>query len=242
MLTSERIKQRRRDLRMSIDDLAEAIGKNRTTVYRYESGDIENLPLSVIEPLAKALRTTPEYLMGWDDNAQPVNNEKLNSFTLNDKEIIDLCLKTKPKESLTFFRNLIRNERIEQNLTERDLSTKASVPLEDYLSFEMNRKDISSTEIITLLDALGFDVSDIAIRISAKFTVDENVAFNNFLNLSGFPKEAIKLLSMVREIRNDKEALEEILETIEKKLNLDESAKQEMNALDIKINKALNEK
>jgi transcriptional regulator with XRE-family HTH domain len=51
---------------MSIEDLADKLGKNRTTVYRYENGDIENLPLGILNPLADALNTTPGHLMGWD--------------------------------------------------------------------------------------------------------------------------------------------------------------------------------
>lgn len=51
---------------LSIDDLAYRLGKNRTTVYRYENGDIENLPLGILDSLANALNTTPAYLMGWD--------------------------------------------------------------------------------------------------------------------------------------------------------------------------------
>lgn len=62
-----RIKNRRKEICMSVDDLAEKLGKNRATIYRYESDEIDNFPISVIEPLAKALHTTPAYLMGWDE-------------------------------------------------------------------------------------------------------------------------------------------------------------------------------
>lgn len=62
----QRIKKRRKELKMSVDELAELLGKNRATVYRYESDEIENMPLSVLEPLAKALKVTPAYLMGWN--------------------------------------------------------------------------------------------------------------------------------------------------------------------------------
>ena len=65
MLIGKRIKNLRTKRGMSIDDLAEKLGKNRTTVYRYENGDIENLPLGILNPLADALDTTPGYLMGW---------------------------------------------------------------------------------------------------------------------------------------------------------------------------------
>ncbi len=54
-------------MHLSVGELAEKIEKNRATVYRYESHEIENLPLSTLEPLAQALHTTPDYLMGWID-------------------------------------------------------------------------------------------------------------------------------------------------------------------------------
>lgn len=63
-----RIKQRRIELKISADELADKIGKSRATVYRYENGDIENMPTTVLEPIANALNTTPAYLMGWDDD------------------------------------------------------------------------------------------------------------------------------------------------------------------------------
>lgn len=66
MLIGQRIKSMRKEQGLSIDDLAEKLGKNRTTVYRYENGDIENLPLGILDSLATALNTTPAYLMGWE--------------------------------------------------------------------------------------------------------------------------------------------------------------------------------
>ena len=68
MTIGERIKKRRTELGLSVDDIAEKLGKGRATVYRYENGDIEKLPTTVLEPLAIVLKTTPAYLMGWEDN------------------------------------------------------------------------------------------------------------------------------------------------------------------------------
>ena len=65
MSIGQRIKFLRTKRGMSIDDLAEKLGKNRTTIYRYENGGIENLPLGILNPLADALETTPGCLMGW---------------------------------------------------------------------------------------------------------------------------------------------------------------------------------
>ena len=64
MRIGERIKQRRVSMGLTVDQLAERIGKNRATMYRYENGDIENLPISVLEPLADALGLTPADLFG----------------------------------------------------------------------------------------------------------------------------------------------------------------------------------
>lgn len=77
MTIGERIKQRRIDLDLTADDLAERAGKSRATIYRYENGDIENLPTTVLEPLAEALYTTPAFLMGWTDD--PHDWEKIGN-------------------------------------------------------------------------------------------------------------------------------------------------------------------
>ena len=68
MKIGTRIKQRRLEIGMSVEELADALKKNRATVYRYENGDIENMPTSILEPIARILNTTPAYLMGYEEN------------------------------------------------------------------------------------------------------------------------------------------------------------------------------
>lgn len=75
MNTGDRIKQRRLELGLTADDLAQKIGKSRATIYRYENGDIENMPTPILEPLAKALDTTPADLMGWTSSVKLISNE-----------------------------------------------------------------------------------------------------------------------------------------------------------------------
>lgn len=67
MTIGERIKQRRKELGLSVDELADKLGKNRATIYRYESNEIEKLPTTVLEPLADVLSVSPGFLMGWED-------------------------------------------------------------------------------------------------------------------------------------------------------------------------------
>ena len=72
MTIGERIKKRRVDLGLSVDYVAEKIKKDRATVYRYEADSVEKMPTTVLVPLAEVLRTTPAYLMGWEeDDALP---------------------------------------------------------------------------------------------------------------------------------------------------------------------------
>jgi len=92
MTIGERIKQRRIELGLSVDEVAEKLGKNRATVYRYESNEIENLPVGTLEPLAKILETTPAQLMGWDDKEQDKIYRKI--FANNLRRYLDKGNKT----------------------------------------------------------------------------------------------------------------------------------------------------
>ena len=76
MTTGERIRSRRKELGISADELAYRCGVNRSTIFRYETGDIEKLPLSKLPPIAAALDTTVDYLMGWADPER----EELDSY------------------------------------------------------------------------------------------------------------------------------------------------------------------
>lgn len=75
MTIGKKIKDLRKKQNISIDELASKLGKNRATIYRYEKGDIENLPLDTLVPLAKALNTTPAHLMGWDETQEYIAKE-----------------------------------------------------------------------------------------------------------------------------------------------------------------------
>ena len=67
MTIADRIRNRRLELGLSVDDLAKVLNKNRATVYRYESNYIKSYSPDVLESLAKALHTTPAYFYGYDD-------------------------------------------------------------------------------------------------------------------------------------------------------------------------------
>lgn len=72
MTIGKRIKARREELGLSVDEVAKRLGKHRATVYRYESNEIGDLPTSVLEPLSVILGTTPAALMGWEEESTPL--------------------------------------------------------------------------------------------------------------------------------------------------------------------------
>ena len=88
MTVGSRIREFRKRLGLSVDDVAEKLKKNRATIYRYESDDIENLPAPILEPLAKVLQTTPAELMGWEQSAAPTSDDlPSNVFPIQTKKI-----------------------------------------------------------------------------------------------------------------------------------------------------------
>ena len=52
-----RIKQRRIDLNLSLQAVADAADMSKSTLQRYETGSIKNIPLKKLDDLARALNT-----------------------------------------------------------------------------------------------------------------------------------------------------------------------------------------
>lgn len=74
------LKALRKSAGLTVDELANAIGKDRATVYRYENGDIRKLPFEILEPLSKVLKVTPADII----NA----NEEPLILTSKEKQLI----------------------------------------------------------------------------------------------------------------------------------------------------------
>lgn len=114
MTTAERIKQRRKELGLRAEDVAEKIGVSRSIVFRYESGEIEKLPYTNLVPIAKALNTTVEYLMfGCAENEKTPTPEIGDGLSDTDSEIISLLAdlpEEKKHQAMVFLRFLANSE------------------------------------------------------------------------------------------------------------------------------------
>lgn len=93
---SRKIYQLRKERGMTLEEVGNIVGVGKSTVRKWETGMIANMRRDKISLLAKALGTTPAFLMGWDDNIDiqlmkenksPSNESNL---TEGEKELIKL--------------------------------------------------------------------------------------------------------------------------------------------------------
>ena len=89
----KRIKLRRQELNMSQEELAMKVGyKTKSSINKIESGQ-NDISQSKIYEFAKALKTTPSYLMGWEDNGV-VKEEPSGYYTNSEtKEMVQFLAK-----------------------------------------------------------------------------------------------------------------------------------------------------
>ena len=80
----KRIKEQRLKLGYSFQDLADKTGMSKSTLQRYETGAIKNVPLDKLEVLANALLISSSYLLGWDEKPRVDSSV----YTLKEKDII----------------------------------------------------------------------------------------------------------------------------------------------------------
>ena len=83
MTAGQRMKEKRKELGLSAEFIADKLGVSPATIYRYEKGDIEKIPGNILEQISKILKTTPAYLMGWetDDASRIRMAREVSGFT-----------------------------------------------------------------------------------------------------------------------------------------------------------------
>ena len=67
MTPGERIKVLRKELKLTQEDIGNALGIQKAAVQKYEKGTVKNIKRENLIKLAKLLNTTPEYILGWEE-------------------------------------------------------------------------------------------------------------------------------------------------------------------------------
>ncbi|CAL7915373.1 helix-turn-helix domain-containing protein [Fusobacterium necrophorum] len=89
MEINEIIKQRRKELGLTLKQVAEKLGVSESLISRYESKDVKNMGIDKIAPLAKILKCSPAYLMGWEEEPTKPIDPIIEEYKLSPEEIIE---------------------------------------------------------------------------------------------------------------------------------------------------------
>ena len=66
----QRVKERRIELNLTMPELGERIGVNKSTIQRYEASGVDPTRTMIVNGLAEALLTTPEWLTGLSEDKE----------------------------------------------------------------------------------------------------------------------------------------------------------------------------
>ncbi|WP_260188524.1 helix-turn-helix domain-containing protein [Lactiplantibacillus plantarum] len=101
MNVGDRMKSIRKQQGISADQLAESIGVSRSTIFRYEKGDIEKMPIEVVANVASSLHVSLIDLMG-------ISNDSIS------EKITEIVSKLNPDRQQNVY-NYADNQLKEQN-------------------------------------------------------------------------------------------------------------------------------
>ena len=89
MTIGERIKNKRIENGLSSTELANMVKVSKQSLYKYERGIVTHIPFDTVKALAKALHTTPAYLIGWEELdhnkiyiAEEINSPQLQTYKI----------------------------------------------------------------------------------------------------------------------------------------------------------------
>lgn len=89
---AKRLKEVRRERNISAKELAEHLGINKSTIHRYETGELKGIKSLTINAIADYLNVNPDYLIGATDNKHTVKEAEdlLSSITDAEKSLLEL--------------------------------------------------------------------------------------------------------------------------------------------------------
>lgn len=105
---ARRIKELRQAKGLTLEQVASVVGVGKSTVRKWETGMIANMKRDKIADLARALGTTPAYLMGWSDDqhSDDIPSPEIQ-LSEGEKVLIDLFRRV-PEESQQLVLQMIR--------------------------------------------------------------------------------------------------------------------------------------
>lgn len=75
-----KIESRRKELELTLADVANEVGVAASTIQRYEKGHFDKIKMPVIEAIAEALQVNPDWLLGYTDDPYDYDSDPDNLF------------------------------------------------------------------------------------------------------------------------------------------------------------------
>ena len=110
---AQKIKDLRKEKGLTLEQVAAVVGVGKSTVRKWETGMIANMRRDKIAALAKALGTTPAYLMGWkeDDKKIPLTEDQLSEGEKLMLQLFRQIPEDKQTEALDLLRVALRMQK-----------------------------------------------------------------------------------------------------------------------------------
>lgn len=93
MTIGERIKNKRKEKKLSVEYIAQKLGVSKTTIYRYEDSSIEKIPVRVFDQLCVVLGVTSAELMG-NASSDPTTSTELPREFSNAQDAMEFLIRT----------------------------------------------------------------------------------------------------------------------------------------------------
>ncbi|CAM2394281.1 MULTISPECIES: helix-turn-helix domain-containing protein [Fusobacterium] len=194
MTLGEKVKLKREELGLSQEELAEKMNyKSKTSIHKIEVG-ITDLPLSKVKELAAVLKTTPAYLMGWEEKISILDSiallsdyelEGLNKLLTGENSIESAYLsldKKDPKEILNQILKSLKKERAEINLSKETHDFYINENLAGDIKYK-NKK----------ISIIMGDPKDKSTFKELDLNSDENIKLSNVISLIQLALEKVEL-------------------------------------------------
>lgn len=97
---AQRLKATREAQGINATDLADALGINKATIYRYELAEFQSIKQTRLQAIADYLKVNPDYLIGATDNKYTIKETEdlLSNITDVQKEILEKTNSLSPEE------------------------------------------------------------------------------------------------------------------------------------------------
>ena len=194
-----RVKERRKELKLSAQDVADELGTTRVTVSRWESG-ISEPNDKTKKALANVLKTSVAYLMGETDNPVLGANEVPEQLQLQ---------KAEKSQDISYWGNFLENiQKVARSGNSGEISSlEQLIQKLNEIQLSLPPKDINKGEKIKdpLLGLTYWGgVVDNARRVASEGTEQEKNTVSMMLNMAfnAFQKEERTLNSMEKTAQN----------------------------------------